>query len=262
MSGLWNSFLYYPLLNGLVALYHLFGNLGWAIIGLTVIIRLVLLPLTLPGLKAAQKMKELAPKLAKLKDKYKDDKQGLAKAQMDLYRSVGVSPWGSILPQIVQIIILIAMFQAFRNVLGGNGMMDKLNEILYSPLKFEPGTVLNLRFWYLELTQPDRMPWGINIAGKSLPGLFLIASAVAQFLSAKMMMPTAKKQEKLADKTPEKKDDFASMMQTQSLYIFPLMTIFIGLSFPSGLVLYWLVFSLSTLAQYLIINKLQKNGQR
>lgn len=247
---MWHTFLYQPLVNALVGFYHLFGSLGWAIIALTVAIRLLLLPLVLPSLKAAQKMKELAPELEKLKAKFKDDKQKLAQAQMDLYRQAGINPLAGLLPNILQIVVLIAMYQAFNRVLGGNGSVEKLNEVLYQPLRFASDFKLNLNFLYLNLAKPDLL----KVAGKSVPGIFLIFSAVFQFLSAKIMMPIAKKQEKIADKTPEKKDDFASAMQTQSLYLFPAMTLLIGFSFPSGLVLYWLTFSVVNLIQQVIIN--------
>jgi YidC/Oxa1 family membrane protein insertase len=113
-----------------------------------------------------------------------------------------------------------------------------------------------LQFLYLDLAKPDFF----RIAGKKLPGLFLIVAAAAQFLSAKIMMPQTKKQKKAAKKTEDKSDDFAAAMQTQSLYIFPLMTLLIGLSFPSGLILYWLVFSLFNLVQQLIIKRNQASG--
>jgi len=249
--NLWQLLLYQPLVNALIGFYQLFGSLGWAIIGLTLTIRFLLLPLTWPALQAAQKMKQLAPKLEKLRKKYKNDRQKLAQAQMELYRSAGIKPLAGFLPQIIQILILIALFQAFRNVLVGNGAIDKLNQVLYSALKLDPTTKINLHFYYLDLAKPDL----IKVAGHNLPGIFLFASALGQFLSAKLMMTTSKGQEKIAKKTPEKTDDFAAMMQTQSLYLFPLMTIFIGLSFPSGLVLYWLTFSLFNLVQQIIISK-------
>jgi len=246
---MWQTLLFRPLINSLIGFYHLFGNLGLAIIALTLVIRLLLLPFTLPALKAAQKMKELNPKLNKLKKKYKNDREKLAKAQLDLYRSAGVKPMAGFFPQIIQIVILIALYQVFRKVLGSNGGVEELNSFLYQPLKFAQNASLNLNFLYLNLTKPDV----IKVAGLGLPGVFLILSGVSQFLSAKVMMPISKKHEKIAKKTPEKTDDFASMMQTQSLYMFPAMTILIGLSLPSGLALYWVIFSLFNLAQHLII---------
>ena len=93
MSQIWNLFLYHPLVNALIFFYQfLFHNLGWAIIILTMVIRVILIPLTMPSLKAAKKMKELAPEIAKLKKKYANDKQQFAKAQLELYRQHGANP--------------------------------------------------------------------------------------------------------------------------------------------------------------------------
>ncbi len=249
--NIWQTFLLQPLLNALIAFYHLFGNLGAAIMGLTLSLRALLLPLTLPSLKTAEKMKEIAPELEKLKNKHNDDKQALAQAQMELYKEKGVKPFSGILPQILQIIILIALFQAFRNVLGDNGGVGELNKLLYPFLELPADLTFNLKFWYLNLSEPDM----IELFGRKVPGLFLIAAAATQFLSAKLRMPQAKEQEEVAKETKEKADDFASMMQTQSLYLFPIMTLLIGTRFPSGLVLYWFVFSLFNLVQQLILNK-------
>jgi YidC/Oxa1 family membrane protein insertase len=74
------------------------------------------------------------------------------------------------------------------------------------------------------------------------------------------MMPVAKKEEKIAKKSAQKSDDFAAAFQTQSLYLFPLMTIFIGYTFPSGLVLYWMTFSVFTLVQQLLVRKYSKKN--
>lgn len=251
----WFTLLYQPLVNALVAFYQLFGNLGVAIIALTVALRAAMIPLTTPSLKAAQKMKELQPELEKLKAKYKHDKTGLAKAQMELYKKHGANPMAGCLPQIVQIVILIALFQAFSQVLKADGdIVIKLNEILYPFLKLAADHKINTHFFYLDLTKPDMFALPITldlgiIKLDKLPGLFLISSAATQFLSSKMMMPVVKKEEKLAKKTEGKTDDMAAAMQGQMLYLMPLMTLLIGFTFPSGLVLYWLTFSLVMLAQ-------------
>ncbi|MCX6817028.1 MAG: YidC/Oxa1 family membrane protein insertase [Candidatus Beckwithbacteria bacterium] len=257
---MWNTFFYHPLVNALIFLYELLGhNLGLAIIGLTVLIRLVLTPLTLPSLKTGQKMKELQPELAKLKEKYGKDKQVFAKKQLELFQSHGLNPAAGCLPQIIQIVVLIALYQAFNQVLQSRGdLVTNLNNILYPVLKLPLDFSLNSRFLYLNLTQPDlfSIP-AIKILGLTIdkfPGIFLIAAAVVQFLSSKLMMPAAKKNAVVAQKTPGQADDMATAMQTQMLYLFPLMTIFIGFKFPSGLVLYWLVFSLIMLVQQLTLN--------
>jgi len=199
--------------------------------------------LTLPTLKAAQKQKDLAPELKKLKEKYKDNKEKLAKAQMELYRQHGVNPAAGCLPQILQLIILIALYQAFIQVLSNDGQaVLKLNEILYFDfLKLDPGRTINAAFGPWTLSQPDRF--------FILP---LLAGA-AQFLLAKMMRPAVVKGKKQATKTPDKSDDLMYTMQEQMLYMMPLMTIFIGWRLPSGLVLYWLATTgFSLVQQYFV----------
>ena len=259
MIQFWNVLLYQPLVNALIFLYQvLFNNLGLAIIALTVLLRAVLIPLTLPGMKATQKMKELAPQLAKLKKKYGKDKQGYAKAQMELYKQHGANPAAGCLPQIVQLIILIALYQAFRQVLSSDGeIINRLNEILYSSLQLPAKTVINTQFLYFDLAKPDIFPLPNNLLKgiiPGIPGVLLIAAALVQFLSSKLMTPAVKRAEKEAKKTPQQADDMAASMQKQMLYLFPLMTIVIGFSFPAGLVLYWFVFSAFTAIQQYIIN--------
>jgi YidC/Oxa1 family membrane protein insertase len=256
IGQIWTTMLTQPLLNGLLAIYQLVGNLGVSIIILTTALRFILLPLSAPSLKNAAKMKEVAPKLDKLKKKYKNDKQGLAKAQMDLYKQEGINPASGCLPQILQLIILAALYNVFRQVLGSTeGLSENVTQLLYPFINLQQDQAINLKFAYLDLTQPDTFKLG-NIP---IPGFFLLAAAGIQFLSSKLLMPAVKTEEKISKKTESKSDDFASIMQTQSLYLFPLMTIFIGFRFPSGLVLYWLTFSLVNLIQQLVISK-KKNA--
>ena len=253
LAQIWNLILYQPLVNALVFLYQiLFSNLGLAIIGLTVFIRLVLTPLTLPSMKAAQKMKELAPELARLKKQFANDKQKFAAAQMALYKKHGANPAAGCIPQIVQLIILIALYRAFIDVLNSQATPEKLNSILYSFNQIASGVTINTQFLYLDLVKPDLIH--LSSLPFPLPGVLLLAAAGIQFLASKMSMPAAVKTEKIASKTPEKTDDMAAMMQTQMLYLFPLMTILIGFSFPAGLALYWFIFSLFTVIQQYLIN--------
>jgi YidC/Oxa1 family membrane protein insertase len=262
---MWNTFFYHPLVNALIFLYQLLGhNLGWAIIGLTVLIRLILTPLTLPSLKSGQKMKELQPELAKLKEKYGQDKQLFAKKQLELFKSHGLNPAAGCLPQIIQIVVLIALYQAFNQVLQNQAdLVGNLNKILYPALRLPLDFSLNSRFLYLNLAQPDLFSIPaikiFSLTINKFPGIFLIAAAAVQFLSSKLMMPAAKKSAAAAQKTPGQADDMATAMQTQMLYLFPLMTIFIGFRFPSGLVLYWLVFSLVMLIQQISLNHGKKH---
>ena len=260
--NIWFTLLYQPLINILILFYRILGqNLGLAIIALTLAIRGALFPITRPSLQSAEKMRELAPELEKLKKKYKKDKQAFAQAQLKLYQKHGINPAAGCLPQIIQIIILIALFQAFNQVLRADGeIINKLNQVLYSSLQFAKTETINTSFLYLDLTKPDyiQLPFKINLLNFSIdkfPGIFLLLAAVTQFLSSKMMMPSVQAAQVKAKKTPEQEDDMAAMMQKQMLYMMPLMTLFIGFKFPSGLVLYWFTFSLFMIIQ----QKLLKN---
>ena len=110
---LFNTLFFTPLLTALVFLYHLLGNsFGLAIIALTVGLKLLLVPLTISSIKSQKKMMDLQPKLSELKKKHAD-KAELQKAQLELYKSHGVNPGAGCLPQILQIVILIALYQVF-----------------------------------------------------------------------------------------------------------------------------------------------------
>ncbi len=238
LGNIWNLLLFQPLLNLLVLFYHLLGmNLGWAVLALTFSTRLLLLPLTLPALKGAQKQKELAPKLKEITQKHKGNKQKITEEQLKLFKEHGVNPGSGCLLQIIQIIILITLYQTFVRLLGAdsNGLTT-LNDLLYLP-SLHLGQSIRTVFGWWDLSQPDTF--------YVLP----VLAALAQFTLGKMMVPQIKKEEALAEATVDQKDDLAYNMQEQFLYLTPIMTIFIGLKLPAGLVLYWLATTLFSLGQ-------------
>ncbi len=247
MKEIWKLILLQPLVNGLIFFYKITGNLGVAIIILSLAIIIILFPLTITSLKTVRKISEIAPEIEELRKKYKNDKQKFNQAQMDLYRQKGVNPGVGCLPQIIQFLFLFTLYQVFSRVLVADGVeaISKINEILYPSLRFSPGESFNFSFLYLNLSKPDIF-W---VKGVPIPGAFLILAALAQFFSSKMMKPAVLKEKEVAQKTNEKTDDVFSSMQSQTLYLFPLMTIFFGFAFPSGFILYWFVFSLSQLLQ-------------
>ncbi len=243
MIELWNTALFYPLFNLLMWLYQLTGNFGWAVISLTVGLKAVMTPLVWNSMKAMKKQQELAPELAKLKVEFKDKKQELMAAQAELYKKNGINPVSGCLPQILQIVVLIALFNAFNLVLNtpASDIVAKMNPILYSFNQLARDTVITTWFYGINLLKPDL----IYLPGIAfgLPGIMVILSAAIQFLSSKMMM---------AENAPKADpDDIMASSQQQMLYMFPIMTIVFAYQFPAGLVLYWLVFSLvSGIQQY------------
>ncbi len=246
------QFLNQPILNALILLYNLlFSNLGLAIIALTALLRLAMVPLMTPQLKASEKMKEINPELKKLQEKFKNDKQKLMQAQMELYKKHGVNPASGCLPTIIQFVLLFSLNSIFNQIVRpGTAALAVIAKSLY-PFVAAP-TSLNLSFLYFNLAKPDL----ILIPGFfPLPGILVILAALLQFLSMRLMTPTVKAEEKMVKKTEEKSDDMAVAMQKQMLYFLPLLTIVFGYTLPSGVVLYWLVLSLITLIQQLLINK-------
>lgn len=233
-----------PLANGLILFYKILGsNLGLAIIGFSLFLRLVLSPLTRPYMESMKKMKEVAPQLEKIKRKHKGDKVKLAQAQADLYREKGINPGSGCLPYILQIVILIAFFNVFTRTLSQDGdPTARFNELLYAPLKFSQGITINTKFLYFDVSKPDVI--NTSFLPFPLPGPILLLAAFIQFASAKIMAPQARAEGKVAKKTPQVADDIQVTMQKSMVYTFPLLTLVIGFRFPSGLAIYWLIFSI------------------
>jgi YidC/Oxa1 family membrane protein insertase len=218
--------------------------MGLAIIGFSLFLRVLLNPLTKPYMDSMKKMKDFAPQLEKLKKKYKNDKIKFAQAQADFYKNKGIKPGAGCLPYLLQIVVLIAFFNVFTRTLSPDGdITERFNELLYGPLKFTPGQIINTHFLYLDVALPDKFTFsGVPFP---LPGPLLILSALVQFVSAKITMPYIEAEEKVAKKTKDTSDDMQVVMQQSMIYTFPLFTLFIGLKFSSGLAIYWLVFSLT-----------------
>jgi len=120
--------------------------------------------------------------------------------------------------------------------------MEEINALLYFPfLKFAQGTTVNTQFLYMDLSKPD--PYFI----------LAVLSGAVQFLASKMTMPFSAMGEKVAKKTPEKTDDIAYNMQKQMLYTMPIMNVIVGVTLPSGVVLYILTAAVfSVLQSYLL----------
>jgi YidC/Oxa1 family membrane protein insertase len=224
MIEIWN-FIQSQIFNILALFYDLlFQNLGLAIIALTLAIRTLLIPLTIPSLRSAKKMQELRPHLMELKRKHKGDQKKLREEQLKLYRERGVNPAAGCLPIIIQGIILVALYQVLISTFGRG--------------------VFNVDFLWLNLAKPD--PFFI------LP----LLAGLTQLLLSKMILPAT---EKHPEPTLEKEKDMEDMiytMQSQMLYLWPLLIIIIGWQLPSGLILYWVVTNIFSLVQQYFVSGL------
>lgn len=241
---LFHTYLYQPIFNLLIWLYNVIpgADLGFAIIALTVIIKLALWPLTHASLKSQKRMQELQPKLEEIKTKFKDNKEAMSKAMMELYSSEKVNPLGSCLPLLIQLPIIIALFQVLRD---GLITQEHLAELLY-PFVENPGLVNHIFLGIQDLSQ------------KSIP-LALLAG-VFQFIQTKMLM--AKKPPKqVAGHEGAKDESMMAAMNKSMLYFMPIVTVVIGASFPAGLTLYWAVMNVVTILQQLVAFSKKKDNE-
>ncbi len=251
------------LASALMALSVWLDSLGWAVVAMTVLLKFLLLPLILPSLKSAKKMRQLQPKLQQLTKKYGGDKQKLAQEQMKLYTSAGVNPMSGCLPQILQIVVLILFYSSFQKLVNYSvGSIDttELNKFLFDGLKISEGFKMNTSFLGSDLAVTPAGTFGEgNIAKMILPFFLLVGSGVLQFFGAKLTMPDIKGSDETAytKATEDKGDDMQAAMRNQSLYMMPLMTMFIGFKFSLGILLYWFVNSGMVIVQQVIVNKLK-----
>lgn len=270
MGDLFNTLFIHPIINILVFGYHLLSTLhvpyalGFAIILLTIVIRLLLYPLMAAQLKASKKMQDLHPHLNKLKEKHKGDNRRIQEETMKLYKEHGVNPAAGCLPLLIQLPLLIGLYNVLAHVvaLPSKEVVNYINSIVYSE-QLKLSSAWNTDFFGIPLGQhPSQLV-------QSMPLILLVplVTAALQFIQSKMMIPAKapdvvsekkKKGEKaLAKVSQDKKQDsaaeFAQAFQTQSLYIFPLMLGYLSYSFPIGLSLYWNTFTLfGILQQYQI----------
>lgn len=259
---LWNQLLIWPIVNVLAAFYkffewlHIPGPLGFAIILLTIVIRVILYPLMNAQMKSAKKMADLKPHMDAIHAKHKDDKTKLQQAQMDLYKQHGINPAAGCLPLLVQMPVLIALYNVFYQVLG-NGNIDKvaeeINQVVYAP--------------WLRLTNFDLIFFGANLGIKpsqwQTHGIWLLSipviTGLLQWWQTKLMMPSSVPPGGTSAGKPvniqgEKKEDMGAEMQKQMAMITPVMFGFFALQFPLGLSLYWNIFGLFGIMQQLRVN--------
>ena len=234
---MFQTFFYQPILNLLIFLYNIVPghDLGIAIILLTVIIKVILLPLSKKSLKSQKELQELQPKIEELKKKYKDNKEELGRAMMKLYKENKVNPLSSCLPLLIQMPFLFAVFRVFRDGFT-NGSLD----LVYSFVS-RPEVVDMMSLGFIDLEKRN-----ITIA---------ILAGAAQFWQTKMLMS---KRPKTKDKAA-KDEDIAAIMNKQMIYFMPVLTVFFGMSFPGGLALYWLITTVLTGVQQLFVFKKKKD---
>lgn len=235
MKSLIHTILYQPVYNLFVLILLVMPghNLGLAIIVLTILVRIVLIPLKYKSLESQMKMRELQPELKRIQESHKDDKQAQSMAMMQLYKERGANPASGCLPTLIQLPLLLVLFYVFKNGFGPEQYKD-----LY-PFVTQPESVSTTFLWVKDLSQPDRL--------YILP----LLAGVSQFFYSKMIMQSMP--------STGGSNDISAIMSKQMTYLFPIMTVFVAASFPAALSLYWVV---GTLVDWLLQHRGEKHYHR
>ncbi len=216
----WFDVIAQPTLYLLNFFYGIVKNYGLAIILVTIIFKAVFWPITQKGLKSMKNMQKLQPKMAKLKEKYKDDPTRMNQEVMNLYKTYKVNPLGGCLPMVLQIPVFFALYKVLLMCV----------ELRHAPFML----------WITDLSAPDRLPIGIDIPYVGgIPVLTLLMGG-SMFLQQKMTPTTA-------DPT-----------QAKIMMFLPVLFTFMFVNFASGLVLYWFVNNLLAIFQQQMINRQKK----
>jgi YidC/Oxa1 family membrane protein insertase len=228
---IYETIIYQPILNLLVGLYDALPiqDIGIVIIIVTIIIRIILAPLMHKSLKGQKALSALQPKLNDLREKHKDDREAQAKAMLDLYKEHNVNPFSSCLPVLLQLPVLLALFQVLRKALNG----DLAGLYSFVP---NPGTLDPNFLGIINLTQPNF--------------IFALLAGVVQFWQSRMIM-------KWQGNTTST-DTTAKVMNLQMTYILPIISVVIAWRLPAGLPLYWIVTTLFAVGQQYYIQKIHK----
>lgn len=227
MVNFFTTIFYQPILNLVVLIYNYIPghDIGITIIVLTILIKLVLYPLSKKSIEGQKALQLLQPKLEEIKKQFADNKEGMSRAMMELYKKEKVNPLSSCLPLLIQLPFFWAIFKVFRDELSGKAL------VLVYPFISNPGTINAITFGGLDFSKP-------NI-------VLAVLAGISQFFQAKMMpmKPPAVKTEGSKD------ENMMAVMNKQMLYFMPALTIFICLTLPSGLAFYWFISTLLTIAQ-------------
>ncbi len=213
----WFDIIAKPALSLLNLLYGFVHNYGLAIILVTIIFKLLLWPVTQKGMKSMKTMQKIKPKMTKLQEKYKNDKERLNQEMIKMYRTYKVNPIGGCLPMLAQIPLFFALYKVLLQSI----------ELRHAPFML----------WITDLSAPDRLYMGFDIPYLGgIPVLTLLMGG-SMFLQQKM--------------TPAPLD----ATQAKVMLFMPVLFTFMFINFSSGLVLYWFINNLLSIAQQYLINR-------
>ncbi|MBI4120068.1 MAG: membrane protein insertase YidC [Parcubacteria group bacterium] len=243
MGEVFNQLIFYPIFNLLVFIYNTLprSDFGVAIIALTILTRLLFVPLSIKTLRSQKELTMLQPKLKEIQEKYKNDRQALGRATMELYREHKVNPFSGCLPLLIQLPVLIALYQAFRT-----GLDPKSLDGLYSFVK-NPGSINQTSLGFINLTLKN-------------PPLAILAGAL-QFFQSRLSLVGKSDSGTSQRQGAQREGNIGTgtlgtgAINRQMLYFFPIMVILISWNLPTGLVIYWVVTTIFSILEQWYINR-------
>ncbi len=246
------SFGYFEIFAGaLAALFSVVKSYGLAIILLTVVVRLILLPLSIKQSRSMRAMQRLQPEIKKLQAKYKGNRQKLNEEMMALYKEHGANPFGGCLPLVMQFPVLIGLFYVIRRPLLYLVHDAALYQSLNHALQAKIAGVNQFLLWRLdctptEIVRHDPSTFGVQCGSGS-------ALSIAPYVVLVLLMGfTTYYQQKQIQGSRPAGDPTAAQMQTFAK-IMPFMLMFFAINFPTGVVFYWITTNLWTIGQQRII---------
>lgn len=236
LSNIWNVVLYGPLLNALAFLVSIVpgGDVGIAIILLTLIVKTVLFPLSQKSIESQIKMNSLAPELKKIKDSGAT-KEEQARQTFDLYKKNNTNPFSGCLLILIQIPIIFALYYVFLKGIN-------LDSVSLYPFINKPDSINMLFLGILDISQK-----GILI-------LSVLAGLSQYFQASLMPKPISTNNE-----AGSFQENFSKSMQTQMKYVFPFVVAFISYSVSGAVALYWITSNIFAIGQQMYANK--KRGE-
>jgi YidC/Oxa1 family membrane protein insertase len=232
---MFNTLFVHPLFNLLVTIYSVVADFGLAVIGLTVLVRLVLWPLVTRQLHNQRAVQELAPELAKIKAKAAGDRALEGQLTLELYKEREINPYASFLPLVIQLPIFFALYLVLQDIVKPGEIakitypflqnLPHVKDIIAGTATFQP-TLLGV----VDLTKAS--------------AILAVLAALAQFTQTKQLTPK------------QQANDSQAQVMKVMLYTFPAITFVIGLKLPEALALYWLTSSLmAVVQQYLVLQR-------
>lgn len=237
IQSLFNTVIYEPIYNALVFFVNVIpgGDVGFAVIVLTLIIKFILFPLSLVAVRTQVVMREIDPELKRLRKELKDKPEELAKKTLALFKEKKINPFASIFLILIQLPVIIGLYFVFLS--GGNGA------------GFDPA------FLYSFISLPSNVSFSflgiIDLTGRSISLAVLVA--ISQFIVGKMMMPLTPQN----DDEKSFQNDLAKSMHIQMRYVFPIVMGGIAYAISATVALYFLVSNAFAFGQELYVKRMR-----